>query len=40
MELFYLLVQKKGCWMQVQVETDTIQVTFKDYGFFVPKTGL
>ena len=27
---------KKGCWMQVQVETDTIQVTFKDYGFFVP----
>jgi hypothetical protein len=31
---------KKGCWMQVQVETDTIQVTFKDYGFFVPKTGL
>lgn len=31
---------KKGCWMQVQVETDTVQVTFKDYGFFVPKTGL
>ena len=32
--------QKKGCWMQVQVETDTVQVTFKDYGFFVPKQGL
>ena len=31
---------KKGCWMQVQVETDTVQVTFKDYGFFVPKHGL
>lgn len=31
---------KKGCWMQVQVETDTVQVTFKDYGFFVPKQGL
>jgi len=31
---------KKGCWMQIQVETDTVQVTFKDYGFFVPKTGL
>ena len=31
---------KKGCWMQVKVETDTIQVTFKDYGFFVPKNGL
>ena len=30
---------KKGCWMQVKVETDTIQVTFKDYGFFVPKEG-
>ena len=26
--------------MQVQVETDTVQVTFKDYGFFVPKKGL
>ena len=26
--------------MQVQVETDTVQVTFKDYGFFVPKQGL
>ena len=31
---------KKGCWMQFKVETDTIQVTFKDYGFFVPKNGL
>ena len=31
---------KKGCWMQVQIETDTVLVTFKDYGFFVPKKGL
>ena len=31
---------KKGCWMQVKVETDTIQVMFKDYSFFVPKQGL
>jgi hypothetical protein len=31
---------KKGCWMQVKVEDDTLQVTFKDYGFFVPKKGL
>ena len=31
---------KKGCWMQVTVETDTIQVMFKDYAFFVPKQGL
>lgn len=28
---------KKGCWMQVKIDSDTIQVTFKDYGFFVPK---
>ena len=26
--------------MQVKVETDTIQVMFKDYSFFVPKQGL
>ena len=26
--------------MQVKVESDTIQVMFKDYGFFVPKQGL
>ena len=31
---------KKGCWMQVKVKSDTIQVMFKDYGFFVPKYGL
>lgn len=30
--------QKKGCWMEVMCDEDTgIRVTFKDYGFFVPK---
>ena len=31
---------KKGCWMNVLVDTDTVFVKFKDYGFFVPKTGV
>tara|TARA_B110001450_G_scaffold16290_1_gene15052 strand:- start:140 stop:595 length:456 start_codon:yes stop_codon:yes gene_type:complete len=30
---------KKGCWMNVRVDKDTILVRFKDYGFFVPKQG-
>ena len=30
---------KKGCWMNVIVDQDTILVRFKDYGFFVPKQG-
>jgi Domain of unknown function (DUF4920) len=31
--------QNKGCWMQVAPEAgkDGVRVTFKDYGFFVPK---
>lgn len=30
--------QSKGCWMTVKTSGDeTIRVTFKDYGFFVPK---
>ena len=29
----------KGCWMKIGVENDTVLVRFKDYGFFVPKTG-
>ena len=30
--------QKKGCWMKVDMgEGKTMRVTFKDYGFFVPK---
>tara|TARA_B110000444_G_scaffold84614_1_gene79949 strand:+ start:108 stop:566 length:459 start_codon:yes stop_codon:yes gene_type:complete len=30
----------KGCWMKMNVHNDTLLVRFKDYGFFVPKTGL
>lgn len=30
--------QKKGCWINVELEEgETMQVSFKDYGFFVPK---
>jgi hypothetical protein len=28
----------KGCWMKVKLDNgQTMRVTFKDYGFFVPK---
>ena len=30
--------QKKGCWMNIEKGDGTeMKVTFKDYGFFVPK---
>lgn len=30
--------QVKGCWMKVKLDNgETMRVTFKDYGFFVPK---
>lgn len=31
--------QNKGCWMQVETEDkkQSLHITFKDYGFFVPK---
>jgi len=29
--------QKKGCWMMVDLAGTEMRVTFKDYGFFVPK---
>jgi hypothetical protein len=30
--------QVKGCWMKVKLENgESMRVTFKDYGFFVPK---
>lgn len=29
--------QKKGCWMTLQLPEGEMRVTFKDYGFFVPK---
>lgn len=29
--------QKKGCWMTIDIGNgETMRVTFKDYGFFVP----
>ena len=30
---------KKGCWMTMATETDTVFVRFRDYGFFVPTEG-
>jgi Domain of unknown function (DUF4920) len=29
--------QKKGCWMMLADGQTTMRITFKDYGFFVPK---
>jgi hypothetical protein len=30
--------QNKGCWMTIELENgEKMRVTFKDYGFFVPK---
>jgi hypothetical protein len=30
--------QAKGCWMKVKMDNgESMRVTFKDYGFFVPK---
>lgn len=30
----------KGCWMQLKTGTENpLRVTFKDYGFFIPKSG-
>ena len=32
---------KKGCWMTVDMgEEETMRVSFKDYEFFVPKSGM
>lgn len=32
---------KKGCWMTLSIPNrEEIRVTFKDYGFFVPKEGM
>ncbi len=33
--------KKKGCWMMVDLDgKEDMRVTFKDYGFFVPKEGV
>jgi hypothetical protein len=29
--------KKKGCWMIINDQDSSVRVTFKDYGFFVPK---
>ena len=35
------ICQKKGCWMYVDLgEENEMLVRFKDYGFFVPKSGI
>ena len=31
---------KKGCWMSLATETDTLFVKFRDYEFFVPTDGV
>ena len=32
---------KKGCWMTIDMEgEETMRVRFKDYEFFVPKSGM
>ena len=31
---------KKGCWMRVETGNDTLFIKFRDYGFFVPKSGV
>ena len=31
---------KKGCWIRLKADNDTLFVRFKDYGFFVPTSGL
>jgi hypothetical protein len=29
--------QEKGCWMILKSGDQSVRITFKDYGFFVPK---
>ena len=31
---------KKGCWVKVDVNSEEVFVTFKNYSFFVPKEGI
>lgn len=32
------ICERKGCWMQLRDGEQTLRVTFKNYGFFVPKS--
>ncbi len=37
----YETCKVKGCWMKVALDSaEDMRVTFKDYGFFVPKEGV
>ena len=31
---------KKGCWIEMKIDNKDVFVKFKDYGFFVPKSGM
>ena len=31
---------KKGCWIEMKIDDKDVFVKFKDYGFFVPKSGM
>jgi len=31
---------KKGCWIEIKIDDKDVFVKFKDYGFFVPKSGM
>ena len=31
---------KKGCWVKVDMNSEEVFVTFKNYSFFVPKEGI
>ena len=31
---------KKGCWIEMKIDEKDVFVKFKDYGFFVPKSGI
>lgn len=33
----YDVCQRRGCWMVLRDEDSEVRVTFKDYGFFVPR---
>ena len=35
-----LTCPKKGCWIEMKIDDKDVFVKFKDYGFFVPKSGM
>ena len=30
----------KGCWMEIEINDETVFIKFKDYSFFVPTSGI